>query len=36
MGQRSQIYIRYNVNDKSGQNYKGLIQGISAGIMAKE
>lgn len=25
MGQRSQIYIRYNVNDKSGQNYKGLI-----------
>lgn len=25
MGQRSQIYVRYNVNDESGQNYKGLI-----------
>jgi hypothetical protein len=25
MGQRSQIYIRYNVNDESGRNYKGLI-----------
>lgn len=25
MGQRSQIYIRYNVNDENGRNYKGLI-----------
>lgn len=25
MGQRSQIYIRYNMNDESGRNYKGLI-----------
>lgn len=25
MGQRSQIYIRYNVTDDYGKNYKGLI-----------